>query len=353
MLEFMTAKRFRIITIGTSAGGLDALSQLVGLLPSDFPAAIFVVQHMDADVSGDVLVRTLAKHCSLPCALAVSGEPIVPGRVYLAPPDHHLLVSKKNVIVSKGARENRSRPGIDPMFRSAAVAFGSRVVGVVLTGYLDDGTAGLIAIHRCGGLCVVQDPREAAYPDMPQNALNHATIDHCAPLSLLGPLLIKLARTRAPKNRPVPPDVALESKIAERILSDVAAVNNLGQQVPFNCPDCGGVLWQMKKGDILRYRCHTGHAFTAKVLLAEQTKKIEETLWVAMRMFEERKNLMVTMAHRSSQSLKRSSISGRIEESQVHIDRIRAILRSGSEVAIDLPKNKVPCRSRTKRTVGA
>lgn len=336
----MNTKRFRVIAIGTSAGGLNALRQLLGSLPSDFPAPVLVVQHMAADVTGDVMVRTLTEHCALPCGLALAGERIVPGRVYIAPPDHHLLVSKQRVIVSKGARENRSRPGIDPLFRSAAVAFGSRAIGVVLTGYLDDGTAGLIAIHRCGGVCVVQDPLDAAYPDMPQNALNNATIDHCVPLSAMGPLLVKLAGTRAPKSSPVPTDVALESKIAERILSDVAAVNELGEQVPFNCPDCGGVLWQMKKGKVLRYRCHTGHAFTSRVLMAEQSKKIEETLWIALRMFEERKNLLITMAQPARRGSQRSAVPERLKESQVHIERIRAILRSGSEMSTDLSRKR-------------
>ena len=336
----MKGKRFRIVVIGASAGGLAALSKISASLPIDFPAAVFVVQHMAADVTGDVLVQTLVKNCALRCAHAIAGERIVPGRIYVAPPDHHLLVSKKGVIVSKGARENRSRPGIDPLFRSAAVAFGSRVIGVVLTGYLDDGTAGLIAIHRCGGICVIQDPHSAAYPDMPQNALNNAKIDYCVPLVKLGPLLGTLVKKPTRKSTPVPTDVALEAKIAERVLSDVAAVDELGDQVPFNCPDCGGVLWQMKKGAVLRYRCHTGHAFTAKVLVAEQTKKLEETLWIALRMFEERKNLLMTMANPTSRGVAKAALPERLKESLVHIDRIRAILLSGSEMATDLPQSK-------------
>lgn len=328
------------MVIGASAGGMAALTKILASLSPDFPAAVFVVQHMAADVTGDVLVRALAKSCALECGHAIDGESIVAGRVYVAPPDHHLLLSKNRVIVSKGARENRSRPGIDPLFRSAAVAFSSRVIGVILTGYLDDGTAGLIAIHRCGGICVVQDPGDAEYPDMPQNALNNAKVDHCVPLAALGPLLSKLVGMRIGKALPVPEDVALEAKIAERVLSDVAAVNELGQQVPFNCPDCGGVLWEMKKGDVLRYRCHTGHAFTAKVLMAEQTRKIEQTLWIALRMFEERKNLLVTMANPTSRRFRKSAAPERLKESQVHIDRIRAILLSGSEMATDLSRTK-------------
>jgi two-component system, chemotaxis family, protein-glutamate methylesterase/glutaminase len=335
----MSRPQFRIVVVGASAGGLAALSKLLGSLPPDFPAAILIVQHMAADVTGDVLVKALAKHTALRCAHALDGERIVSGHIYVAPPDHHLLVSKTRILISKGARENRSRPGIDPLFRSAAVAFGPRVVGVLLTGYLDDGTAGMIAIHRCGGVCIVQDPQDAAYPDMPQNALSNARIDHCLALAALGPFLAMLVRKRAPKRAPVPRDVALEARIAERVLSDVAAVNSLGGQVPFNCPECGGVLWQMKHGNAVRYRCHTGHAFTTRVLLAEQTKKIEETLWIALRMFEERKNLLVTMAESGHHGGGRPA-PGRITESQVHIDRIRAILQSGSEMPTDLPHPK-------------
>lgn len=342
----MKKTRPRIIVIGASAGGLSALTELLASLPADFSAAVFVVQHMAADVTGDVLVRSLAKNSLLSCKRASDGEHIVPGRVYVASPDHHLLVSKTKIIVSKGARENRSRPGIDPLFRSAAVAFGPRVIGVLLTGYLDDGTAGLVAIHRCGGICVVQDPKDAAYPDMPQNALNNAKIDHCVTLAGLGPLLATLVRQRIPKRVPVPTDVALEAKIAERVLSDVAAVDELGDQVPFNCPDCGGVLWQMKKGRELRYRCHTGHAFTAKVLLAEQTKKLEETLWIALRMFEERRNLLVKISDPGSKGYSPSA-RARSKESQVHIDRIRAILLAGSELPTDLPRSA----ARSKRAV--
>lgn len=346
----MKRARFSIVVIGASAGGLDALTRLLGTLPPDFPAAVFVVKHMAADVTGDALLLNLRKTGSLPCEHARDGEPILPGRIYVAPPDHHLLLSKAKIVISKGARENRSRPGIDPLFRSAAVAFGPRVVGVVLTGYLDDGTAGLIAIHRCGGICVVQDPKDAAYPDMPQNALNNANIDHCLPLAALGPLLATLVRRTLPKHAPAPRDVVLEAKIADRVLSDVGAVESLGEQVPFNCPNCGGVLWEMTKGKQLRYRCHTGHSFTAKVLIAEQTKKIEETLWIALRMFEERKNLLVTMADPTSRG-HTASAPERLKESQVHIERIRAILLSGSELPADAPssKSRSKPRSSTKR----
>jgi two-component system, chemotaxis family, protein-glutamate methylesterase/glutaminase len=229
-----------------------------------------------------------------------------------------LLVKKNKVVVSKGARENRNRPGIDPLFRSAAVAYTSRVIGVVLTGMLDDGTAGLIAIKKCGGVTVVQDPNDAAYPGMPQSALNNLKVDHCVPISDMGHLLETLSHQPAGKSKPIPKDIRSEALIAERVLSDVAEVNSLGKQVPYNCPNCGGVLWEMDSPDVPRYRCHTGHSFTLPALLESQSEKIEETLWISLRMFEERKNLL--------NSTHDAFAVARAKETQIHIERIRAIL---------------------------
>ncbi|WP_414654107.1 chemotaxis protein CheB [Hyalangium sp.] len=322
------------VVVGVSSGGMDALTRLVAQLPESFPAPVFVVQHMSADTTGDALVNAMNKHGKLTCTHARDGERFVGGRIYLAPSDHHLMIGKGKMLVTKGARENRSRPAIDPLFRSAAVAYGNRVIGVLLTGYLDDGTAGLTAIKRSGGTCVVQDPKDAAYPDMPQNALNRMKVDYCLPLAEMGTLLSKLVRRKFGKRKPVPKDIAIEAKIAERVLSDLHSVEALGEQVPFNCPGCGGVLWRVEKDKSLRFRCHTGHAFTAPVLLAEQTAKIEETLWVALRMFEERRNLLLNMQTSHGGSSYRSA-SERARESEVHIKRIRALLKSDNKATDD------------------
>ena len=333
----------RMIAVGTSAGGLDALIRLIAPLPKNFPAPIFVVQHMAADATGEVLVGALNKRGRLKCKHPQNGEKFQPGQIYVAPPDHHMLITKERIIISKGARENRSRPAIDPLFRSAAVAYGAKVVGVLLTGYLDDGTSGLVAIKRCGGTCVVQKPTDAAYPDMPQNALNNLTPDYCLPVSAMGELLRRLVLKPTRKSRSVPEDITSEAVIAERVVSDVTAVEKLGEQVPFNCPNCSGVLWKVTKGSLLRYRCHTGHAFTASVLLAEQTKKIEETLWVALRMFEERKNLLKRMADPRGGVFNRSAAE-KAKESQIHIERIRTILLSSGKPMSDAASKRVPRR---------
>ena len=315
-----------IVVVGTSAGGMKALISLVEQLPKDFPAPLLIVQHISADATGNALLNVLNEKGKLKCIHAKQGTNIESGHIYFAPSDHHLMVEKNGtILVTKGAQENRSRPAIDPLFRSAAAAFGNRTIGILLTGYLDDGTAGLIAIQRCGGISIVQDPADADYPDMPKNALNQMKPDYCIPIAEMGSVLSTLMTRKPKKQLAIPDDILKEAKIAQRVLSDLPSVNSLGEQVPFNCPGCGGVLWKMSKGPGLRYRCHTGHAYTAASLLAEQTEKIEETMWTALRMFEERKNLLTTIANDQKGSIA-ASAKERAAMSQVHIDRIRTIL---------------------------
>lgn len=329
----------QVVVIGTSAGGLSALKNLISQLPKDFPLPILIVRHISPDATGNVLLNELNKLDTVICQHAKSGNTMKRGHIYLAPSDHHLLIGGNlKLLVTKGAHENRSRPAIDPLFRSAAVAFGAGVIGILLTGYLDDGTAGMKAIKRCGGTCIVQDPEDAEYPDMPRNALNNIDVDYCLPISDMGALLNKIIPLKLHKRIPVPEDVLTEAKIAERVLSDLPSVNEIGDQVPFNCPGCGGVLWKVVKDSDLRFRCHTGHSYTAAYLLAEQTNKIEETMWTALRMFEERKNLLTEMA-RGEKGVGSKTALERAEMSQVHIDRIRAILKTADTESVDdVPK---------------
>ena len=322
----MASRGRDIIVIGTSAGGREAVDAVVSQLPTDIRASIFIVQHLAPESEGSAIVERLSRYKSFGARHAVNGETFEPGRIYVAPPDRHLLLRKRTLLVTKGARENRSRPGIDPLFRSAAVAHGSHVIGIVLTGMLDDGTAGLIAIKKCGGVTVVQDPSEATFSGMPASAMANVKVDHCVRLAEMGPLLETLVRGPAAEAKAIPQDVKTEAAIAERVLSDVEAVNGLGTQVPYNCPNCGGVLWQMDKSALTRFRCHTGHSYTAATLLADQTEKIEETLWVSLRMFEERKNLLNTMAAQPGTG--GSSTAERAREADQHIERIRAILQA-------------------------
>lgn len=330
--------RGKVVVIGTSAGGLSALKLLINQLQSNFPAPIMVVQHISADASGNVLLEGLSNQDNIKCQHAVNGAILENGNLYLAPSDHHLMIGdNQRILITKGAQENRSRPAIDPLFRSAAVAFSNNVIAILLTGYLDDGTAGMIAVKRCGGTCIVQDPVDAEYPDMPRNALNQLNVDFCVPLLEMGGLLYQLLAKEPEKKKIIPKDVLIETGIATRILSDLPAVNALGDQVPFNCPGCGGVLWQVDKGPLTRYRCHVGHAYTAQALIAEQTLKIEETMWTALRMFEERRNLLTTFAQGQTGAIKKSAIE-RADLSQVHIDRIKAILLSDDKgTSSDIP----------------
>jgi two-component system, chemotaxis family, protein-glutamate methylesterase/glutaminase len=318
----------RIIVVGTSAGGLDALVKLVSQFQVNIPAAVLIVYHISADATGNVLLDSMKANSKLICSRAKDGEAINSGHLYIAPSDHHLMITKTHKItVTKGAHENRSRPAIDPLFRSAAVAFGNKVIGIILTGYLDDGTSGLLAIKRCGGICIVQDPEDALFPDMPQNALRQVNADYCIPIAEMGSILAKLFEKKLGKSKKVPKDIRVEAEIATRVLSDLKSVNELGDQVPFNCPGCGGVLWKVQGGDGIRFRCHTGHAYTAVTLLAEQNRKLEETMWTALRMFEERKNLLMTMAQEQSGSIARSA-KERAALSDVHIKRIRMMLQA-------------------------
>lgn len=332
----MRSKGHDIIVIGTSEGGLETLDELIGQLPAHLAASIFIVQHMAPDNSGESLIRQLSRHSSFAPSLAKEGQRFKPGRIYIAPADNHLLLKRDTVLVRKGARENRSRPGIDPLFRSAATAHGARVIGVVLTGMLDDGAAGLMAIKRCGGITVVQDPKDAAYPGMPQNALDSLHVDFCVPIAGMGQLLATLVSKPHREIRLVPSDVRTEAKIAERVLSDVAQVNGLGTQVPYNCPNCGGVLWEMKASKAKRYRCHTGHSFTVPALLASQSEKIEELLWISLRMFEERKNLLNSVSGTTTDRASRAVNRQRLKQTQGYIERIRSmLLRPESQSAQD------------------
>lgn len=316
-----------LIVIGASAGGMQALKALVAQFPANLAAPVFIVTHMSPETSGEMLVRVLGAAGALSCQLARNGQRFAPGQIYVAPADRHMLIDGGQILITKGARENRSRPAIDPLFRSAAVAHGNRVIGVILTGLLDDGTSGMMAIRRCGGTCIVQEPDEADYPDMPRSVMVNVGVDHCLPIADMGALLTDLARHTPTARAPAPDDVVIEARIARRVLSDLPSVEALGNQVPFNCPDCGGVLWQVKDGDVLRYRCHTGHAFTSAVLVAVQSEKIEETLWTALRMFEERQNLMATI-HMRPDGKSPAALQERTRDSQVHINRLRAMLQA-------------------------
>lgn len=286
-----------IIVIGASLGGVEALPQLIGALPRDLGAAVFVVMHMTAD-AGDYLPRQFNKIGRLPAALAEDGEPIRMNRVYCAVADRHLMIEGEHVRVSHGPKESHARPSIDVLFRSAAFAKGDRVIGVLLTGVLDDGTAGLWAIKDRGGIAVVQSPDEAAYPGMPLSALQHVRVDHVVKIAEMPAVLASL--TAAPPVTSMEGDMTDEKlRIENRIaLEDNAielGIRELGAPSFFTCPECHGSMVAIKNGTFLRFRCHTGHGFTARSLSEEGRQQIEKTLWAALAQLEEREVLLGEM----------------------------------------------------------
>jgi two-component system chemotaxis response regulator CheB len=311
---------------------MPALTQLVAQLPGTLTAAVLVVQHLSPDSTGAPLVTRLASHTALGCHLATDQAPLEAGHLYLAPPDRHLLVKDQRLLVTKGPRENSYRPAADTLFRSAAVAYGANVIGVVLTGMLHDGTAGLEFVKRCGGLAVVQDPADAEFASMPESALHAVAVDYVLPLAQMGPLLVRLvdpARAVPPEQLSIPADLQLEAAIAERVVGTVEQVSQLGHLVPLTCPDCGGNLWEVDHGQVLRYRCHTGHAFTAASLAENNQHGLEETLWVALRMMEERRSLLMSMA-KHNQAQWSHHQEERLADLQRHVNRMREFLLSSS-----------------------
>ena len=283
-----------IVVIGASAGGIEALRSLVAALPADFAASVFIVLHTSSSAPG-VLDRILNADGGPRAKSATHRERIEPGRIYVAPPDQHMIIVPGMIELTRGPRENRFRPAIDPLFRSAAQTYGPRVVGVILTGGLDDGTNGLWTVKQLGGTAVVQDPAEALAPSMPLSALRHVRADHVVRIAELAPLLVRLAATPADAaegDLAVPKQVNIEVNIAREEKASDVGVWTLGEPSKYTCPECHGVLLQVKDGTPPRFRCHTGHAYTLESLLSEMDEVIEDTLWSAIRALEERAMVM-------------------------------------------------------------
>lgn len=293
-----------LIVMGASAGGLEALQQIVRGLPPELPASVLIVLHTSAH-SGSLLPHILGRAGALPVSHPQDGDELRHGHVYIAPPDRHLLVDDNRVRVLQGPRENLTRPAIDPLFRSAAVSAGRRVIGVVLTGMLDDGTAGLMVIRRRGGVAIVQDPATATFSAMPANALEQVPEACVLPLDKIAEALVRLLREELPEAHVAPEtetaDVK-ESSLLEREMPQIEKGDRPGTPSAFACPDCGGVLWELEEDGFLRYRCRVGHAFTARHLSVEQRHGIETALWSALRALAESGALYQRLADRAKQS---------------------------------------------------
>jgi two-component system chemotaxis response regulator CheB len=274
-----------VIVIGGSAGSLEALQQLMRDLPADLPAAVFIVMHVGAT---SYLAHFLRRNAAIQVKRAEAGERIEWGCVYVAPPGNHLLLHDRHVLLRRGPRENMSRPAIDPLFRSAAATFGGRVIGVIVSGALSDGSAGLRAVKRCGGVAVVQDPHDAAVDEMPRNAMARVEVDHVVASADMAGLLTRLTHQEAGPTPEISVDIKLEAAIAAQELGDMPIEERLGNVSPFTCPECHGALWEIANGDMLRYRCHVGHAYSADAILAAQADEVERLLRSLLRSHQER-----------------------------------------------------------------
>jgi two-component system chemotaxis response regulator CheB len=322
-----------IIVIGASAGGVQALCEVIERLPPGLPAAVFVVLHLSPH-GRSLLPTILARSSCLPTSHPSDGEPIRPGRIYVAPPDRHLAIENSHIHLSRNASENGHRPAVDVLFRTAARSYGSRVVGVVLTGNLDDGTAGLAAIKRCGGVAVVQDPQDADYPGMPESAIANVKVDHVVPLPEIGPLLDHLLREPRPAavadcdpNVEEEPDAMGTSKA-----EDTGGATWAGEPSGLTCPECGGSLFEKPEEPLLHFRCRTGHAYSPESLLAKQSDGLEAALFAALRALEENAALARRLEKRSRQHdnlLACTRYEKRALDAEKHAKTLREILQKG------------------------
>jgi two-component system chemotaxis response regulator CheB len=317
-----------IIVVGASAGGILAVKSLISGLQGSMDAAFFIVQHLSRDSDAQSIVEIFQRHTSLSCKVASDGMIIEAGHVYLAPPDHHLVLNREYMGVTHGTHENKYRPSIDVLFRSAAVTFGNRVIGIILSGMLEDGTSGMSAVKKCGGRCIVQNPKDAEFLSMPQSVLNNVKVDYQADLVEIPALIYKMLSEPLPEAVAIPKELEIEAGITMRMVSDIDQLALMADRSDFVCPDCGGGLWSVKNDVTHRYRCHTGHVYTEKLLEHLQQQQLEESVWVSIRMLEEKSNLLKVMAARQDDATSPAAkgYARRISETNVHIDRLKKLL---------------------------
>jgi two-component system, chemotaxis family, protein-glutamate methylesterase/glutaminase len=326
-----------VLVVGASAGGLNSVTELCAQLKEEMNLAVFVVVHLNPSSLGSIVLQRIQRSTSYKCQEAEDGKPIESNHIYMVLEDSHLLVKKGKILLGDGPPENRWRPSIDILFRSAAAAYDSRTFGVILSGMLQDGTAGMLAVKRCGGTCIVQDPKQSEFPDMPQSVLDNVAVDYCVPLEHMGAILYEKTRDGVTGHHIIPDDVKAEAEIAEKAAVGIDKVAPLGDKSIFSCPDCGGGLWEMKKDGFTRYRCHTGHVYTEKEFLLKHNEALENTLWVALRMMEERKNLLKKMSEEeASKGWTRSSGLKKEREQELndHIERLKNILFDAKEMGV-------------------
>jgi two-component system, chemotaxis family, protein-glutamate methylesterase/glutaminase len=328
--RLMKNKPKYIVVAGASAGGLNAIAELVSQLRPGMNLAVLVVLHLSRKGISEFLVHRLQQVTELNCVAAADEATIHEDHVYIAPPNYHLLVKDGRTIIGHGPTENRWRPSIDVLFRSAAAHYNGRTIGIVLTGMLDDGTSGMMAIKKSGGKCIVQDPNEAEYPDMPLSVLNNMEVDYCVRLSEMGKVLEEITSSE-PVRTTIPDEVKREAEIAEKVSVGIDVVERLGEKSVYTCPDCGGSLWKLTEGKTDRYRCHIGHSYSERDLSVKQAEQTEATLWVAVRMMEERRNLLRKLETESKRKGFQRIASDHGEKAgdiEKHIDNLKKMLFS-------------------------
>lgn len=283
-----------VVVIGCSAGGVEALPRLLQQLPATFPATIAIVQHMAA-TENPYLVQILARSSSLPVGWAEQGQRMERGKVYVGPPDVHLLFSDDYFRLARGPRENHARPSIDKLFRSAAATHGSRVIGVLLTGMLDDGVSGLRAIQASGGLAIVQDPADAAFPELPRQALLALEPERTLPIDGIAQALQAYVVQPVAVSG-IPTAIAFEAELDRSGPVDADRLRELGMQTPIACPDCHGPLWQIGDEQQRRFRCYLGHVASARQLVDDSAAQVEGALWSALRALNDRAHTLEVLA---------------------------------------------------------
>ncbi|UWU23453.1 chemotaxis protein CheB (plasmid) [Rhizobium sp. CB3060] len=322
-----------IIVIGGSAGSSDPLRTILAALPHNLRAAVIIIVHIPANSTGILRLVTSASS-NLPVKNAEDGEAILPGQIYLAPSDYHLLVIKDKLTLGNGPRENLARPSIDSLFRSAALSYGPRTIGVLLSGKMNDGASGLATIKQAGGVALVQAPEDAATPEMPMSALEATPVDLNATSEELARAIIHFSAEPPGPARPLPAGVRIEVEIAAGGRSDTSKIKQLADASPLTCPECGGVLSEVRDSQPLRFRCQIGHAYTAKALIAEQRDSVDVAMRVALRIVEERAALVDRLAKEATKANRLGMAEmheERASEYRKHVDILRTAILQGME----------------------
>lgn len=326
-----------ILAIGTSAGGFEALRFLAGQFPADLPASVMVVIHLSSPRGRSSLDSILSKSGPLPASFAEDEEIFERGHIYIAQPGRHLIVDGDTLRLGVGPRENNARPAVDALFRSVALCCGPRSIGVVLTGMLGDGSAGLQSLQNCGGITVVQDPEDAAYPGMPTAAIRLAKPNHVAHLAHMPALLNRLVRQPRGNAVPVPATIKYEVEVAASGRTNMSTMDRIGRRSVLACPDCGGVMWEIDENDILHYRCHVGHAYSAEVMSLALDDSLRRALGSALRALDERLALarkLETQARNHGGNQVAAQWAEKAEECEKQAEVIRNSIRRAEQIAM-------------------